>query len=112
MKKIYSYNKKYNIIIKDSKDYSDEEIKLVLKNVIKHLHEKELLDAGIKDVPYEAPEEYVTITHNEKISGGKNPLTMSMLETALKSWDDDEGATFKAYVDEMIKSLEPDRNRW
>ena len=109
-KSINNYNKKYNIIIEDSEKYSDDEIKLTLKNVIKELHKKEINDSKILDVPTYYPEDVVEITYNDKIKGGKKPLTSSMFETSLKERNNDDGLAFESNYEDIFKSIMHDIN--
>lgn len=108
MQKIIKYNKDYNIIIKDSEKYSEEEIEATVKEVVENLRQKEVLDSTLKDVPYNAPEDVIEITHNQKITGGKEALTHGMLETALENKWKDNGKTFEAYFNTILESLQDD----
>jgi hypothetical protein len=101
MKKLINYNKNYKIIVEDSEKYSDQEIKSIARNAIKNLK-------SIKDVPYNAPEDTITITHNEKVSGGKNALTHGMLETAMEEKWKDNGKAFEAYFQDILDSINDD----
>lgn len=60
------------------------------------------------DLPYNAPEENVSITYTEKLKGGKNALTYGMIEEAFKQRNKDNGKTFAAYVDVAMESLKDD----
>lgn len=65
-------------------------------------------DIKVEDVPYNAPEENVSITYTEKLKGGKNALTYGMIEQAFKDRDKDGGKTFTAYVDVALENLKED----
>lgn len=77
-----------------------KEIDDILKSNVK--------DTPVDDIPLKSPEEEISITHTEKLKGGKSPLTYGMIETAFKERGKDEGKTFRAYIDAAIESLKDD----
>lgn len=75
---------------------------------VKEFVKEEVGDIKVEDKPSNSPEETISITYNERLPKGKEALTYSMIETAFKNRDKDEGKTFKVYVDEVLKSLHND----
>ena len=104
MKKLIKYNRNYKIIVEDSEKYSDQEIQQTIKQAIRNIRNSKF----VNDVPYNAPEDIITITHTPKISGGKNPLTHGMFETAMEEKWKDNGKAFEAYFQEILNSINDD----
>ena len=91
----------------DFKTFEEAE-KALMKDYRVEEFERKVEDTTVKDVPVNAPEEKVNIAFNEKLKGGKNALTYGMIEEAFKNRGDDEGKTFKAYIDVVLDSLRED----
>lgn len=104
MRKLIKYNKDYKIIVEDSEKYSDQEIQQIVKQAIENIKNSKF----VNDVPYNAPEDVITITHTPKITGGKNALTHGMFETAMEEKWKDNGKAFEAYFQEILNSINDD----